>query len=141
MWPKRIARVCLNMLRSRSLRGEESPGVHLPDPLVSPDAELQPEGGGVPSDSAGLALLAVLDTLAPAERLAFVLHDMFELSPSAAAPDCRLPRASGYRRAAGRFCASACAVTGGHRASARPSPDRGPVSRVRVWVTAVAAGS
>jgi RNA polymerase sigma factor (sigma-70 family) len=73
------ARVCLNMLRSRNLRREESLGVRLPDPLISPDGELQPEDEALLADSVGLALLVVLDTLSPAERLAFVLHDMFEL--------------------------------------------------------------
>src|SRR6266581_8995076 len=75
-----VARVCLNMLRSRNRRREESLGVHLPDPLVSPDAELQPEEEALLADSVGLALLVVLDTLTPAERLAFVLHDMFDVS-------------------------------------------------------------
>jgi RNA polymerase sigma-70 factor (ECF subfamily) len=73
------ARVCLNMLRSRNRRREQSLGTHLPDLLVSPDGELQPEEEAVLADSVGLALLIVLDALAPAERLAFVLHDMFEL--------------------------------------------------------------
>jgi RNA polymerase sigma-70 factor (ECF subfamily) len=75
-----VARVCLNMLRSRNLRSEESFGVHVPDPVVGPGSELQPEDEAVLADSVGLALLVVLDTLAPAERLAFVLHDMFDLS-------------------------------------------------------------
>src|SRR6266542_1182901 len=74
-----VARVCLSMLRSRNLRREESFGVHVPDPVISPDGELQPEEEAVLADSVGLALLVVLDTLSPAERLAFVLHDMFEL--------------------------------------------------------------
>src|SRR5207237_4654566 len=72
-----VARVCLNMLRSRNVRREDSFGVHLPDPVVSPDGELQPEEEALLAESVGLALLVVLDTLAPAERLAFVLHDMF----------------------------------------------------------------
>lgn len=73
------ARVCLNMLRSRNLRREGPLQVHVPDPVVSLDAELQPEEEALLADSVGLALQVVLDTLAPAERLAFVLHDMFEL--------------------------------------------------------------
>src|SRR6266581_4759076 len=81
-----VARVCLNMLRSRNLRREESLGVRLPDPVVSPDAELQPEEEALLADSVGLALLVVLDALAPAERLAFVLHDMFELPFEEIAP-------------------------------------------------------
>jgi RNA polymerase sigma-70 factor (ECF subfamily) len=81
-----VARVCLNMLRSRNLRREESLGVHLPDPLISPEGQFQPEEEALLADSVGLALLIVLDTLAPAERLAFVLHDMFELPFEEIAP-------------------------------------------------------
>src|SRR5262245_29660410 len=73
-----IARVCLNMLRSRNLRRAESIP-HLPDPIISREERLQPEDEAVLADSVGLALLVVLDTLAPAERLAFVLHDLFDL--------------------------------------------------------------
>ncbi len=81
-----VARVCLNMLRSRSLRREESFGTRLPDPLVGPDVQPQPEQEALLADSVGLALLVVLDTLAPAERLAFVLHDMFGLPFDEIAP-------------------------------------------------------
>ncbi len=81
-----VARVCLNMLRSRNSRREEPFGVYLPDPLVSVDGELQPEEEVLMADSVGLALLVVLDTLAPAERLAFVLHDMFKLPFDEIAP-------------------------------------------------------
>src|SRR5919198_40480 len=81
-----VARVCLNMLRARNVRREESLEVHLPDPLISPDRELQPEEEAVLADSVGLALLVVLDTLAPAERLAFVLHDLFALPFEEIAP-------------------------------------------------------
>jgi RNA polymerase sigma-70 factor (ECF subfamily) len=81
-----VARVCLNMLRSRNTRREDSFGVHLPDPIVSADGELQPEEEALLADSVGLALLVVLDTLSPAERLAFVLHDMFELPFEEIAP-------------------------------------------------------
>jgi RNA polymerase sigma factor (sigma-70 family) len=81
-----VARVCLNMLRSRSLRREEPLGVHVPDPIISADQELQPEEEALLADSVGLALLVVLDTLGPAERLAFVLHDMFELPFEEIAP-------------------------------------------------------
>jgi RNA polymerase sigma-70 factor (ECF subfamily) len=81
-----LARVCLNMLRSRNLRREEPLGVRLPDPLVSPAGDLQPEEEALLADSVGLALLVVLDTLAPAERLAFVLHDLFELPFEEIAP-------------------------------------------------------
>jgi RNA polymerase sigma factor (sigma-70 family) len=74
-----VARVCLNVLRSRNVRREEALGVHVPDPLVSAGDPSQPEGEALLADSVGLALLVVLDTLTPAERLAFVLHDMFGL--------------------------------------------------------------
>jgi RNA polymerase sigma factor (sigma-70 family) len=81
-----VARVCLNMLRSRKVRREESLELHLPDPVVSPDGELQPEDEALLADSVGLALLVVLDTLTPAERLAFVLHDTFGLPFDEIAP-------------------------------------------------------
>jgi RNA polymerase sigma factor (sigma-70 family) len=81
-----IARVCLNMLRSRNVRREESLEVHLPDPVISSVGELGPEEEALLADSVGLALLVVLDSLAPAERLAFVLHDMFELPFDEIAP-------------------------------------------------------
>ena len=81
-----VARICLNMLRSRTTRREESLGGHLPDPVISSDGELQPEEEALLADSVGLALLVVLDTLSPAERLAFVLHDMFDLPFEEIAP-------------------------------------------------------
>jgi len=71
------ARVCLNMLRSRQTRREEPLDVRVPEPIISRDAGVDPEQGAVIADSVGLALLVVLETLEPAERLAFVLHDMF----------------------------------------------------------------
>jgi RNA polymerase sigma factor (sigma-70 family) len=74
-----VARVCLNMLRSRNTRQEDPLGVHLPDPVISPADGMNPEEQALLADSVGLALQVVLDTLAPAERLAFVLHDMFAL--------------------------------------------------------------
>jgi RNA polymerase sigma factor (sigma-70 family) len=74
-----VARECLHLLRSRRYRSEESFAPHLPDPVVIPDGELDPEQEALLADSVGLALLVVLDSLTPAERLAFVLHDMFEL--------------------------------------------------------------
>ena len=74
-----VARVCLNMLRSRNHRREEPLAVRIPDPVISPDGEGHPEEQALLADSVGLALLIVLDTLTPDERLAFVLHDMFDL--------------------------------------------------------------
>jgi len=76
-----VARVCLNILRARNVRREEPLSVHLPDPVIRP-----PEEEALLADSVGLALLVVLDTLAPDERLAFVLHDMFELPFDEIAP-------------------------------------------------------
>jgi RNA polymerase sigma-70 factor (ECF subfamily) len=74
-----VARICLNSLRSRKTRREEPIDAHMPDPIVSPVNALGPEDEALLADSVGLALLIVLDTLAPAERLAFVLHDVFEV--------------------------------------------------------------
>ncbi|WP_026923986.1 RNA polymerase sigma factor SigJ [Glycomyces arizonensis] len=71
------ARVCLNMLRSRRRRREESMELRVPDPVVSPESGLDPEHEALLADSVGLAMLVVLETLKPSERLAFVLHDMF----------------------------------------------------------------
>ena len=81
-----LARVCLNMLRSRTTRREEPLDLRLPDPVISPEGDLQPEQEALLADSVGLALLVVLDTLSPAERLAFVLHDMFDLPFEEIAP-------------------------------------------------------
>jgi RNA polymerase sigma factor (sigma-70 family) len=72
-----VARVCLDMLRSRRSRREEPFGAHMPEPIVSRADGVDPEHEALLSDSVGLALLVVLETLGPAERLAFVLHDMF----------------------------------------------------------------
>jgi RNA polymerase sigma-70 factor (ECF subfamily) len=81
-----VALVCLNTLRSHNARREEPFGVRLPDPVLSRDGELQPEDQVVLGDSVGLALLVVLDTLAPAERLAFVLHNVFGMPFGEIAP-------------------------------------------------------
>jgi len=81
-----VARVCLDMLRSRASRREEPMGVHVPDPIVSSADGLDPADQAVLADSVGLALLVVLETLAPAERLAFVLHDMFAVPFDEIAP-------------------------------------------------------
>ncbi|MBV9093491.1 MAG: sigma-70 family RNA polymerase sigma factor [Streptosporangiaceae bacterium] len=71
-----VSRVCLDMLRARTARRENSLDVHVPDPVVAPASD-DPEEHALLADSVGLALLVVLDTLSPAERLAFVLHDVF----------------------------------------------------------------
>jgi len=81
-----VARVCLNMLRSRNRRREEPLERGLPDPVISASPELQPEDEALLADSVGLALFVVLDTLSPPERLAFVLHDTFGLPFDEIAP-------------------------------------------------------
>jgi RNA polymerase sigma factor (sigma-70 family) len=72
-----VARVSLNLLRSRKTRREASLDVHVPDPVIDPVDGTDPEHEALLADSVGLALLVVLETLTPPERLAFVLHDMF----------------------------------------------------------------
>jgi hypothetical protein len=72
-----VARVSLNLLRSRGRRREEELGVHLPDPVVTGEESAGPEDQTLLAEEIGLALMIVLDTLSPAERLAFVLHDTF----------------------------------------------------------------
>jgi RNA polymerase sigma-70 factor (ECF subfamily) len=81
-----VARVCLNMLRSRKTHAEASLDSHLPDPIVSREDGLDPEQQALAGDSVGLALLVVLDSLTPAERVAFVLHDAFDVPFEAIAP-------------------------------------------------------
>jgi len=81
-----VARVCLNVLQSRKSKREEPLEGHVPDPIVSPEDLVDPEQQALLADSVGLALLVVLDTLAPAERLAFVLHDMFDVPFDEIAP-------------------------------------------------------
>ena len=81
-----VARVCLNMLRARNARREQALDGHIPDPLISPDPRSQPEEEALLAVSVSLALLVVLDTLSPAERLTFVLHDMFQLPFEEIAP-------------------------------------------------------
>jgi RNA polymerase sigma factor (sigma-70 family) len=81
-----VARICLNALKSRNSRPEEPLGPHVPDPIVSPEGGVDPEHEVLLADSVGLALLVVLDVLAPAERLAFVLHDMFAVPFEEIAP-------------------------------------------------------
>jgi RNA polymerase sigma-70 factor (ECF subfamily) len=81
-----VGRVCLNMLRSRRTRREASFETHLPDPIVSPAAGIDPEHEALLGDSVGLAMLVVLDALTPAERIAFVLHDVFAMPFDEIAP-------------------------------------------------------
>jgi RNA polymerase sigma factor (sigma-70 family) len=81
-----VARVCLDMLRTRTARREEPLGPRLPDPVVSREDGLDPEHEALLAEGVGLALLVVLDTLTPAERLAFVLHDLFAVPFQEIAP-------------------------------------------------------
>ncbi|WP_183344299.1 RNA polymerase sigma factor SigJ [Conexibacter arvalis] len=99
-----VGRVCLDMLRSRTARREEPLGPHVPDPLVGREDRSDPEHEALLADSVGLALLVVLEQLDPAERLAFVLHDMFavpfdEIAPIVGrSPDAARQLASRARR-------------------------------------------
>jgi RNA polymerase sigma factor (sigma-70 family) len=81
-----VARVCLNMLRSRRTRREEPLEAYVPDPIVSRTDAIDPEQEALLADSVGLALNVVLEMLTPAERLAFVLHDMFAVPFEEIAP-------------------------------------------------------
>ena len=80
-----VARVCLDLLRTRTSRREDPSDVHVPDPVVT-RADQDPESDAVLADSVGLALLVVLERLEPAERLAFVLHDVFGMTFEEIAP-------------------------------------------------------
>ena len=81
-----VARVCLNMLRSRNTRREDPLDSYVPDPLVRRADERDPANEALLADSVSLALLIVLETLTPAERLVFVLHDLFALPFEEIAP-------------------------------------------------------
>jgi RNA polymerase sigma-70 factor (ECF subfamily) len=81
-----VARICLDMLRSRNFRREEPLEASSPEPATDHEDEIDPEQEALLADSVGLALLVVLDTLNPAERLAFVLHDIFALPFEEIAP-------------------------------------------------------
>ena len=81
-----VGRVALDMLRSRQSRREEPLGPYVPEPIVDGVSGLDPEHEALLADSVGLALLVVLETLSPAERLAFVLHDMFDVPFDEIAP-------------------------------------------------------
>jgi RNA polymerase sigma factor (sigma-70 family) len=125
-----VGRVCLDVLRARRARAEESTDAWLPDPIVSVDEEADPEQEALLADSVGLALLVVLETLTPAERIAFVLHDMFAVPFDEIAsivdrtPDAARQLASRARRR----------VRG-----ARPEGDTDPAERQRVLEAFLAA--
>jgi RNA polymerase sigma-70 factor (ECF subfamily) len=81
-----VAHICLNTLRDRRTRSAEQLVAHLPDPIVDADGEFDPEHRAMLADAVGMALFVVLDTLSPAERLAFVLHDVFAVPFDQIAP-------------------------------------------------------
>ncbi|MHB1569561.1 MAG: RNA polymerase sigma factor SigJ [Solirubrobacteraceae bacterium] len=74
-----VGRICIDMLRARKARREEPIDPHVPDPIVTAIDSIDPADEALAADSVGLALLVVLDSLAPAQRLAFVLHDIFDV--------------------------------------------------------------
>ena len=118
-----VGRVCLDMLRSRRARREDYVGTWLPEPVVSDGDSASPEEQSLLADSVGLALLVVLETLAPPERLAFVLHDMFAVPFEEIAPMLdRTPEAT--RQLASR---ARRRIRG---ASAQPDPDLSRQRRV-----------
>ncbi len=125
-----VARVCLNMLRSRNSRREEPLGAHVPDPVASRADGVDPEHEALLADSVGLALLVVLETLAPAERVAFVLHDMF------AVPFDEIAAIVGRSPTAARQLASRAR----HRVQGATVPDA-DLSRQRAVVDAFLAAS
>src|ERR1700744_4556108 len=81
-----VGRICIDMLRARRTRNEDYVGTWIPEPVVSDDAATDPAQEAELADTVGLALLVVLELLTPAERLAFVLHDMFGVSFEEIAP-------------------------------------------------------
>ncbi len=122
------ARVCLNILRTRQARREEPLEVHIPDPILGPKGGTDPEHEAVLADAVGLALLVVLDELAPAERVAFVLHDMFTVPFDEIAP--MLDPAPGHADLGLRRFFSGClrrrvaGLTAGPRDGCRGRPGR-----------------
>jgi RNA polymerase sigma-70 factor (ECF subfamily) len=117
-----VARVALNMLQARRSRREEPVDVHVPDPVVTLADPVDPEQQAILADSVGLALLVVLESLSPAERLAFVLHDMFDIPFEEIAP------IVGKSPAAARQLASRARRR--VRTAAVPDPDRVKQQRV-----------
>jgi RNA polymerase sigma-70 factor (ECF subfamily) len=125
-----VGRVCLNMLRARRARREDLSDVHVPDPIVSLGQSGDPEHEALAAESVGLALLVVLDTLSPAERLAFVLHDVF------AVPFADIATVLNRSEAAAQQLASRAR----RRVQGRPEPDR-DLTRQREVVDAFFAAS
>ena len=121
-----VSRVCLDMLRSRVTRREDSLDVHVPDPIVT-RVDDDPAEHAIIADSVGIALLVVLDTLPPAERLAFVLHDVFAVPFEQIGPILdRSPAAAKQlaSRARRRLRATTGHPSTGHPATDRAAPDQ-----------------
>ncbi|MFD9947834.1 sigma-70 family RNA polymerase sigma factor [Nonomuraea sp. NPDC059023] len=118
-----VGRICLDMLRARRSRREESLEDRLPDPVISREDATGPEQEALLADSVGLALLVVLESLTPAERLAFVLHDMFGLPFEQIAPIVDRSAATAKKLAS----RARQRVRGG---SPNPDPDRADQRRV-----------
>ena len=116
-----VGRVCLDMLRSRKARREELMGASMPDPVTSREEGFDPEQEALMADSVGSALLVVLDTLAPAERLAYVLHDMFAVPFDQIAP------------IAGRTPAAARKLASRARRRIQTAPSRPDADPHRQW--------
>lgn len=126
-----VSRVCLNVLRSRVRRGETQLDVQSPETAGSHESRLDPQEEAVLADAVGLAMLVVLDTLSPAERLAFVLHDMF------AVPFEEITAAVGRSPAAARQLASRAR----RRVRGTPSVPPSDLERQREVVEAFLAAS
>lgn len=129
-----VGRICLDMLRTRASRREDSLEVRMPDPILSRGEQTDPERQALMADSVGIALLVVLETLAPQERLAFVLHDMF------AVPFEEIAAIIGASSAAARQMASRARkrVRG---AAPVPDPDLGKQRKVvDAFLAAVSSG-
>lgn len=126
-----VGRVCLDMLRSRASRREEQLDAHAPEAMVSPPDVSNPEREALLAESVGLALLVVLETLAPAERLAFVLHDMFDL------PFDEIARIVGRSPASARQLASRAR----RRVQGVPTASRADLARQREVIEAFIAAT
>ena len=123
--------MCLNMLQSRKSRREEPLDTRLPDPIISAeDGAVDPEQQALLAEGVGLALLVVLDTLAPAERIAFVLHDMFAVPFDQIAPIVRLrPQGGGAAPSPGGAQGSLWRAMAGAAGAASVGPEH----RARRW--------
>ncbi len=131
-----VSRVCLDMLRSRATRREDSLDVHVPDPIVT-RVDDDPADHAVMAESVGIALMVVLDTLPPAERLAFVLHDVFAFPFDQIGPILdRTPAAAKQLASRARQRLRAAPAL-----SAAPAPAGGDWPDAASWADPTSAGS